>query len=214
MSQGMTYVVRAVATVILASSTLMVATSASAAAPAQEGQLKVVSTHKVTSSECVAKVQARGGSGREVAACTSTVTLAVGAETHPSSKDVASARSALSPREFEALSAAAVAGTVRAAPFQQGKNNGTDQEEQYGRVYYDGSRVWIATYGGYTGSHICKVDWAVGYDVTNTGCGDYGSSSQRSIYQKWKFSLGVKGSPVSWEETSTIFVNASGRFWQ
>lgn len=214
MSPMTTRMARGFASVVLASVSLVVATSASAAVPGGPDQLKVVSSQKVTSPDCVSKVRARGGSDRDTRVCSSTVTLSVGDETRPSAQDIASARSSLSPQDFTALSAAAAAGTVRMAPFQQGKNNVTDQEQQYGRVYYDGTRVWISSYRGYTGAHLCKVDWAVGYNVANTGCGDYGSSSQRAIYQKWMFAVGVKGSPISWEETSTIYVNAAGRFWQ
>lgn len=198
----------------IASMSVLSATGASAATAQSPGSFRVVSSQKVTSSDCVSRVKAQGGSDRDAAPCSSVVTLAVGVETRPTSNEIASARSSLSPADFASLSAAAAAGTVRSVPFQQGRNNGTDQEQQYGRVYYDGSRVWISSYRGYTGAHVCKVDWAVGYAVTNTGCGDYGSGSQRSIYQKWMFAVGVKGSPISWEETSTINVNASGRFWQ
>lgn len=214
MSPMATHIVRGVACLFVASGSLMVATGASAAVTGSPEQLKVVSSKTVTSSDCVSKVKAQGGSDRDAAVCSSTVTLAVGGESRPTPRDLLTARSTLSAQDFSALATAAAAGAVRTAPFQQGKNKVTDQEQQYGSVFYDGTRVWISTYRGDTGAHICKVDWSVGYSVTNTGCGDYGSSSQRGIYQKWMFAVGVKGSPVSWEETSTIYVNASGRFWQ
>jgi hypothetical protein len=31
---------------------------------------------------------------------------------------------------------------------------------------------------------------------------------------RWSFGIGVKGSPVGWDETYPIHVNASGTFWQ
>lgn len=202
-------------TVALASMFVLAPTFTAHASTEPESGMHVVSTKTITNPECVAQIgaaQKRGATTLTLATCPHVSTLEVG----PSAAVTALPSSGPLPRgaSSRAFAAAAAAGSVRKAPFKQTYNNITDGEEQYGYVYYDGSHVWITTYRGYTGQHICKLDWGVAFDVSNTGCGDSGSPSLRSVYQKWKFAAGFKGSPVAWEEVYTVHATASGSISQ
>jgi hypothetical protein len=45
----------------------------------------------------------------------------------------------------------------------------TDQEENYGIFYYNGSRAWVTvSYAPYKGTHYCVVNYAVGYTIART----------------------------------------------
>lgn len=129
--------------------------------------------------------------------------------------DLAAAKGSLSPEDYAELSAAVNAGTVHAKNYLQSFNNGTDGETQSGTFYYDGSHAWVDTpYRGINGTHDCHRDWAVGYSVELQSCTDTGSSTQRNLSMRWKFTPFVSAFPISWTESHTLHVNSSGTIWQ
>ncbi|WP_141692785.1 hypothetical protein [Leifsonia xyli] len=128
---------------------------------------------------------------------------------------LAAAKQYLSAPAYQSLAAATAAGTVKGRSYSQAFNNITDQETQSGYFYYDGSHAWVTqSYRGTQGNHQCNVSWAVGYYVTNTGCTDTGSTSQRNLTMSWLIQVGIKGSPISWGESHTMHVNSAGSIWQ
>lgn len=128
--------------------------------------------------------------------------------------DIEEAKGSLSASDFESLSRAVAAGTVKSRFYLQQMNHITDSETQSGTFYYDGSRAWVTTaYRGVTGSHRCMIDWAVGFGVSPQNCYESGSSSERVLSQQWLMSPFLNGFPVSWSETYTLRVNALGQVW-
>jgi len=128
--------------------------------------------------------------------------------------DIEGAKGSLSANDFESLSKAVAAGTVKSRFYLQQMNHITDSETQSGTFYYDGSRAWVtSTYRGFTGSHRCMIDWAVGFGVSPQNCYESGSSSERVLSQQWLMSPFLNGFPVSWSETYTLRVNALGQVW-
>ncbi|AJM77284.1 hypothetical protein C5C66_03370 [Rathayibacter toxicus] len=129
--------------------------------------------------------------------------------------DVEALKSSLSPQTFSTLMDATADGGVQKREYSQQMNNITDAETQHGTFYYDGDKVWVTeTYKGFSGTHMCEVNWAVGYTVNIVACGDSGSQTQRDLNATWAFGIGVKGSPVGWNETYTIHVGNDGNIWQ
>ncbi len=128
--------------------------------------------------------------------------------------DIEGAKGSLSSSDFESLANAVAAGTVKSRFYLQQMNHITDSETQSGTFYYDGSRAWVtSTYRGFTGSHRCMIDWAVGFGVSPQNCYESGSSSERVLSQQWLMSPFLNGFPVSWSETYTLRVNALGQVW-
>jgi hypothetical protein len=128
--------------------------------------------------------------------------------------DVQHLKGSLSASDYDSLSKAAVAGTVRSRFYLQQVNHITDSETQSGTFYYDGVRAWVTnTYRGMTGSHLCMIDWAVGFGVTPQNCYESGSTSMRILSQQWLMSPFLNGFPISWSETYTLRVNAVGQVW-
>lgn len=210
----------AIAGVAAAALTLVGAASAQAVPDAQtyDGAMHVVSETSMTSRDCVSQIMqamADGDAGLSTDVCTGTVTLSSSDPLPITASDIAQAKQTLAPEQYQDLVSAVTAGTVRKKAYSQSENNITDGETQYGNFYYDGSRAWVTSaYRGFTGTHICKIDWAVGYAVSNTGCFEGGTNSRRDLYAKWYFGVGVKGSPIAWEETYSMHVNAAGSIWQ
>lgn len=176
-----------------------------------------VTTVTSTNPACLTAIEtARSDGSREVPldVCTSTVRLTVSAPMRVSATDLESAETTMSSTDYTALVAASAAGTVKKKSYSQSINNITDGETQYGIFYYDGSRVWVTqTYRGAKGSHICKVDWAVGYVVDLKSCNEDGTTSQRNLRAKWHFSVIPAGGAVNWDEVYTTHVNAAGKAW-
>ncbi len=167
-----------------------------------------------TNSACVAAIadgQARGVKGLSSDVCTATVITTAGPATPATTFDVKAAQSSLSASDFKALVVAAAAGTVHSKPYSQTINQITDSETQSGTFYYDGARAWVTvTYRGYNGTHSCKVNYAVGYAITNTACSDSGSTTSRKLQMNWNVSIAVKGGPIAWAESYTMHVNSAG----
>jgi hypothetical protein len=128
--------------------------------------------------------------------------------------DIQEVKSSLSASDFDSLTRAVAAGTVKSRFYLQQVNHITDSETQSGTFYYDGSRAWVtSTYRGVTGSHRCMIDWTVGFGVSPQNCYESGSSSERALSQQWLMSPFLSGFPVSWSETYTLRVNSSGQVW-
>jgi hypothetical protein len=128
--------------------------------------------------------------------------------------DVERLQGSLSASDYDSLSKAAAAGTVRSRFYLQQVNHITDSETQSGTFYYDGVRAWVTnTYRGVTGSHLCMIDWAVGFGVSPQNCYESGSTSVRILSQQWLMSPFLNGFPISWSETYTLRVNAVGQVW-
>lgn len=198
-----------------------------ASAPAQAAEVHspdaagggaILSQKTTVNASCVENVSAAiaaGRSGISLDACTTTSTLRASGEEPVTPADILAARADLSSTEYNTLMEAAVAGTVKSKSYSQTMNNVTNEETQSGKFFYDGSHAWVRTaYRGHQGTHFCTVNWAVGYAVTNKACSESGSTSQRDLHAQWNVALGVKGSPVSWDEKYTLHVNKSGSIWQ
>jgi hypothetical protein len=185
--------------------------------PANGQTLEVGSTTMTnTNQDCVRQINQERlltGSTLTVDVCTTTTTLTIGPEQQVTVADVLPLASKLSQSGYSTLLAAAVAGTVKSKTYLQSMNNVTDGETQTGTFYYDGDRAWVtSSWRGYTGSHICKVDWAVGYTVTKIGCTDTGSPRTRTLSAHWGFR--PLNSFIYWEEVYTLYVNSAGSIWQ
>ena len=128
--------------------------------------------------------------------------------------DIQGLRDSLSASDFDSISRAAAAGTVKSRFYLQQGNHITDSETQSGTFYYDGSRAWVtSTYRGLTGTHRCMIDWTAGFGVTAQNCFESGSSSERVLSQQWLMSPFLNGFPVSWSEAYTLRVNSVGQVW-
>jgi hypothetical protein len=205
----------AVAGLVLAS---LAATSGAYAGQAQEGGDKGRSTSvKTVNKACEAAIKSASLSSKEKLSaeiCKVQITTSYSDARAVTAMDIESAKASLSPNEFELLSKAVAAGTVKSRFYLQQMNHITDSETQSGTFYYDGSRAWVtSTYRGFTGSHRCMIDWAVGFGVAPQNCYESGSSSERVLSQQWLMSPFLNGFPVSWSETYTLRVNATGQVW-
>lgn len=128
--------------------------------------------------------------------------------------DIMSVKDSLSDSDFDSLSRAVTAGTVKSRAYLQQMNHITDSETQSGTFYYDGARAWvISSYRGSTGSHRCMIDWAVGFSVAPQNCYETGTLNERGLSQQWLMTPLLNGFPVSWSETYTMHVNATGQVW-
>lgn len=146
--------------------------------------------------------------------CKETITTVFGQSRNMTIADIASVSTKLSSADRASLTAAVISGTVKSRGYLQQVNNLTDSETQTGTFYYDGSRVWVtSTYRGLAGSHRCTVDWSVGYSVALQGCYESGSTSAITLAQQWLFTPFVNGFPVSWSQTYSIRVNATGQVY-
>lgn len=188
-------------------------TSALPASAAVNDDTVESTTH--TSQACVSLVTEavkKGTTNLTLAVCTKTSTLTASAPRTVGVAEVQAVKASLNPEAYRTLLVAAVAGTVRSKAYSQSQNNITDQETQSGTFYYDGARVWVTTaYRGYTGTHRCVVNWAVGYGVSLEACNEGGTTTQRNLYQSWAFTPLNVG---TWTETYTMHVNSSGSIWQ
>jgi hypothetical protein len=178
---------------------------------------RVVSSTIETSDECLTAVEAARAGGQidlTTDVCTATITLKASAPRSVSLQDIAKVKGRMSATDYQTLTAATMAGTVRSKSYSQSKNNITDGESQFGTFYYDGARVWVTqSYRGIRGTHHCKVDWAVGYVVDLKECSESGSLSQRNLWAKWHFSVIPSGGLANWDEYYFLHVNSAGRIW-
>jgi hypothetical protein len=146
--------------------------------------------------------------------CRETIVTSIGQSRTTTVNEISSLDSKFPTAEFASLTAAVVAGTVKSRTYSQQVNNLTDSETQAGTFYYDGTRAWVtSSYRGVVGSHRCTVNWSVGYSIALQGCYESGSSSVLTLSQQWLFTPFVNGFPVSWSETYSIRVTASGQVY-
>jgi hypothetical protein len=178
-------------------------------------QLSAVTHHSPQCDVAMRTVAKKDPRHRPAELCTTTSVLSASTPSEVTVAEVLAQKSEFSSADYASLVTAAKAGAVKSRSYSQTFNNLTDQETQYGKFYYDGSRAWVgSTYRGLKGTHICKVDWAVGYAVSLRSCSESGSTSQRNLVAHWNVAIGIKGSPVSWDEVYTMHVNAAGSIWQ
>lgn len=191
------------------------AASANAAPEGPSASAKANSQRSTTTNaDCMAQLK-KASSQVSTELCTSIVVLEVSEATAVTSGDLADAKSTMSESEYASLVAAAATSAVYSKNYSQTISQITDQERQYGKFYYNGTRAWVTTsYAGYKGTHYCVVDYAVGYSITKNWCSDGGSLAQRTLQMSWHFSVFVNGGPISWSETYTMYVNRSGAIWQ
>ena len=202
----------ALATTILTLSNGLVAANTAFASPSSDNA-STSSIRRVSASCEAAIANVINESHRKISSevCLETVVTSIGAAKVMQVSDLPLVRAKLSNVDYASLSTAVVAGAVKSRPYSQQVNNITDSETQSGVFYYDGVRAWVTTtYRGTTGSHLCFLDWAVGYSAALQGCYETGSSSERTLSQRWLFTPFVNGFPLSWSETYSIRVNAKG----
>lgn len=167
----------------------------------------------VTNASCVAAMTAAKAA---TTACTHTVVLTTSAASPLTAADLAQAKATLSPSEYSSLAVAAATTAISHRTYSQTISQITDQERQYGTAYYNGTRVWVTVaYSGYTGSHFCVVDYAVGYSISNNACADYGSTTRRTLTMNWNVSPGfIPRGPIQWNESFTMYVSSTGAVTQ
>ena len=163
----------------------------------------------VTNASCLAAMKAAQAPST---ACTHTVVLTTSASTPVTSADLAQAKATMSPSEYASLAVAAATTAVSHRSYSQTISQITDQERQYGTAYYNGTRVWVTVaYSGYTGSHFCVVDYAVGYSISNNACADTGTNTKRTLTMNWNVSPGIiPRGPIQWNESFTMYVSSTG----
>lgn len=75
--------------------------------------------------------------------------------------------------------------------YSQFTTGGAYTVTQNGTFYYNGTRVWVTvTYSGYTGSHSCFINYAVGVTISNIVCSESGTTSRRDMYMGWTVTIG------------------------
>jgi hypothetical protein len=202
-----------VAATVLVLGSVGVASASPSSSPLSAGAQTLRAT--VTNSACAVQVQlatARGTAGVSADACTATVVTKSSAASRVTAADLVQAKATLSASEYASLAAAVASATVYHKAYSQTISQITDQEEQYGTFYYNGSRAWVTvSYAGHKGSHYCVVNYAVGYTITKDYCTDGGSTSKRTLTMVWNVAVGlIANGPISWTETYKMYVSASG----
>lgn len=140
--------------------------------------------------------------------------LLVSAPQRVSVADVEAARSSLSASDYKELKAAAAAGAVSSKTYRRTYDNVVVAWSQSGRFYYDGSRAWVTSaYRGYSGTHSCTVNRAIGYVIEVKKCDESGSTSQRNLRAIWHSSAIPSGGLVNWDTLEFVYVNSTGRVW-
>jgi hypothetical protein len=195
---------------------LSLAPAAYAADPITPGNPAQTLETTDTNSACVQQVEAaqqQGQAGLSVADCTSTITTQSSAASVVTASSLAKAQTAMSASDYASLAAAAATSTVHSKTYSQTIADAYDQVEQQGRFYYNGSRVWISTYDGYTGTHVCIVDYSIEPlgTATISDCLQSGSTTNRTLQIYWNVTLGpIKGVGINWNESQTMHVLDSG----
>lgn len=167
-------------------------------------------TSTFTNADCLAAVDqaiAGGNTAISTDVCVRTETITASAAETVTVSDLAEAKRSLPAAEYKSLSAAVAAGAVQRKSYHHVIINVTDQENQQGYFYFNQSRAWVtSTYLGYTGSHICIIDYAVGITVSVNSCSESGSTSRRTVTQAYNFNLGG----IGWSEGYNMYLTATG----
>lgn len=185
-------------------------------APAQSLDLApsmtpTVQTRTEVSDACLAAIEAYNDTVSAIESlssdlCTSTVTLEVSAASNAGTSSLA-LTDTTAPSD---LRAASLAGTVTSKYFKQTVVHGTDQETQSGVFYYNGSKAWIQTYAGSTGSHRCWVNYAVGYTIDVVACD--GGAAGNPARARMGLKVTTPGLPITWNEEHFVSLHANGTF--
>jgi hypothetical protein len=210
-------IIRASAVISLTIATLAVTTSAHAEPAPAFSDKGGYSTINSVNKDCENAIKAANVKSREKLSfdiCKVQVKTTYSDARTITLQDIQNAKASLSTSDFDSLTKAVAAGTVKSRFYLQQMIHITDSETQSGIFYFDGARAWVTTtYRGSTGSHLCVIDWAVGFGVTAQNCYESGSASERVLSQQWLMSLFLNGFPVAWSETYTMHVNAAGQAW-
>lgn len=129
---------------------------------------------------------------------TSTVTLPDGSELTttlglPSvvSADEIRLNESLTSVQKDELVERAAAGAVMSNHYSQFTTGGAYTVTHNGTFFYDGERTWVTdSYRGYTGSHECFINYAGGVSITNIGCSESGTPTERWMYMSWTVGVG------------------------
>lgn len=163
---------------------------------------------------CVAQVKALGLSAVEkseaLKVCSVTQNVALGMPRTVSTSEILADKS-LSASAKADLVAAAAAATVSSRNWSQFTTGAAYTVTHGGKFFYNGTRVWATvTYAGYTGSHNCVTNYAVGFTIAQRACSESGSTTSRAMYNSWTVGVLVQGSPVSYDVSMTANLSKTG----
>lgn len=72
----------------------------------------------------------------------------------------------------------------------------------------DRTKAWVGTsYLGYTGSHHCTVNYAVGVTITLVSCSESGATSYRNMY--YGYNVTVQFITYGYSATATVKSNGT-----
>ena len=160
-------------------------------------------TTAVDSASCeaqVASVAAKVGTTPDLSLCDATVTLTE--TTFPVSVSQArtiAAQEGMSVSATDKFVTAAAAGAVQGATWSHSYNAVWVNEVHKGTTYWDGSRAWIASYRGLTGSHRCHEEgsWVVGGAVKVNSCNKPGPGAAADAVENFDLSVLYQGFPIA-----------------
>lgn len=198
---------------------LSVAVPAHAADVATTPRLSTTTTTIATAvenSSCqaqVAAIAARTGTAADLSLCDASVTLTE--TTFPVSSAQArtiAAQEGMSASATSAFVAAAAAGAVQGATWSHSYNALWINEVHKGTTYWDGSRAWIATYRGLTGSHTCHQEgsWVVGGAVKVNSCNKPGAGASADAVENFDMSVIYQGFPLAFTVGLHYKITATG----
>lgn len=166
----------------------------------------VVEQSVVVSESCMDQVEAIAAeegvsmeSGIEL--CSATVTTT---ESDPLIATVAdieayASEERLSVEEKASLVRSAASGAIKYRNWTHSYWGGSLLENHKGRTYWDGSRAWIASYRGFTGSHTCHSEGgvAVGWAVKPISCSKPAAAASADAFYRFDASVAFQGSPIT-----------------
>lgn len=205
-------IIRASAVISLTMAALAGATAVNAEEVSRDSGV----TNSVTkiNKECEAAIRDAGTrvlKGNALESCKTVVTTQVSAARPVTLREISELRDLMESSDYQALSRAVAAGTVKTKDFYQNSRHVASTLTQRGTFYFDGARVWLSSpYRGFTGSHYCQVDWVAGFTIQIQNCYDTGSTTSRTVIQQWQVSPYLGGFPVSWSESYSIQIFSDG----
>jgi hypothetical protein len=172
-----------------------------------------------TSQSCVSQVREVAASqgfnpAPYLAMCQTNVTTTVGAVQSEAVSKPGSA--AVSPAPVRSVNT--VASRIYYQDWSQTYWGGSIWERHSGRTYWDGSRAWVSSYRGYSGSHTCHAtgSWAAGAAITVLACNRPGSGSSATSQERFQTDWILKGVGLSYTAEINARYTASGVYstWQ
>ncbi len=176
------------------------------AAPASADSGSTTTTTTFTSQSCVAQVKAIAAQrnvdpSHELLVCSGTISVTEAPARVASIADVTAyaVKEHLTPGQTQALLTSAAASAIYYRSWTHAYFSGAVHEVHTGRTYWNGSRAWIASYLGYSGSHTCHAQgsWAAGWTVTPISCSRPSAGSSADAYYRFDESVAFKGSPIT-----------------